>query len=151
MGTNGRSLRSERVQSGDRNKSRAAIGARLTSELRSGPLFHVNAALQYRNNTTSCEARLDTRAPAQPQRQPVHLIFTHVAKKRFSWVPLPPSATLCLLSFHAWQDFTLIDHLAHFDRERIPERVVHAKGAGAFGYFEVRRAPPSRNLLSVQV
>nr|AQS60679.1 catalase [Sogatella furcifera] len=35
------------------------------------------------------------------------------------------------------QDFTLIDELAHFDRERIPERVVHAKGAGAFGYFEV--------------
>ena len=35
------------------------------------------------------------------------------------------------------QDFTLIDHIAHFDRERIPERVVHAKGAGGFGYFEV--------------
>lgn len=35
------------------------------------------------------------------------------------------------------QDFALIDHIAHFDRERIPERVVHAKGAGAFGYFEV--------------
>lgn len=34
------------------------------------------------------------------------------------------------------QDFTLIDHLSHFDRERIPERVVHAKGAAAFGYFE---------------
>lgn len=27
--------------------------------------------------------------------------------------------------------------MAHFDRERIPERVVHAKGAGAFGYLEV--------------
>lgn len=27
--------------------------------------------------------------------------------------------------------------MAHFDRERIPERVVHAKGAGAHGYFEV--------------
>jgi catalase len=26
------------------------------------------------------------------------------------------------------KDFTLIDHLAAFDRERIPERVVHAKG-----------------------
>lgn len=25
--------------------------------------------------------------------------------------------------------------LAHFDRERIPERVVHAKGAGAHGTF----------------
>jgi len=30
-----------------------------------------------------------------------------------------------------------MDHLAHFDHERIPERVVHAKGAGAFGTFEV--------------
>jgi len=35
------------------------------------------------------------------------------------------------------QDFNLIDSLAHFDRERIPERVVHAKGGGALGYFEV--------------
>lgn len=35
------------------------------------------------------------------------------------------------------QDFHLLEKLAHFNRERIPERVVHAKGAGAFGYFEV--------------
>lgn len=35
------------------------------------------------------------------------------------------------------QDFHHIDLLAHFDRERIPERVVHANGAGAHGYFEV--------------
>jgi catalase len=34
------------------------------------------------------------------------------------------------------QDFHLIDLLSHFDRERIPERVVHAKGSGAHGYFE---------------
>jgi len=34
-------------------------------------------------------------------------------------------------------DVGLVDKLAHFDRERIPERVVHAKGAGAFGEFEV--------------
>lgn len=34
-------------------------------------------------------------------------------------------------------DFALIDKLAKFDRERIPERVVHAKGAGAHGTFEV--------------
>ena len=31
----------------------------------------------------------------------------------------------------------LIDKLAKFDRERIPERVVHAKGAGAHGVLEV--------------
>jgi catalase len=35
------------------------------------------------------------------------------------------------------QDVHLVEKLAHFDRERIPERVVHAKGAGAFGFFEV--------------
>lgn len=35
------------------------------------------------------------------------------------------------------QDTHLLDKLAHFDRERIPERVVHAKRAGAHGYFEV--------------
>ena len=28
------------------------------------------------------------------------------------------------------QDHSYIDEMAHFDRERIPERVVHAKGAG---------------------
>jgi len=35
------------------------------------------------------------------------------------------------------QDVVFMDEITHFDRERIPERVVHAKGAGAFGYFEV--------------
>jgi len=35
------------------------------------------------------------------------------------------------------QDVHFLDKLAKFDRERIPERVVHAKGAGAWGYFEV--------------
>jgi catalase len=34
------------------------------------------------------------------------------------------------------QDFQLIEKLAHFDRERIPERVVHARGAGAHGVFQ---------------
>ncbi len=35
------------------------------------------------------------------------------------------------------QDFHLIDLISHFDRERIPERVVHAKGSGAHGTFKV--------------
>ena len=34
-------------------------------------------------------------------------------------------------------DFNLIDKLSSINRERIPERVVHAKGAGAHGYFVV--------------
>ena len=35
------------------------------------------------------------------------------------------------------QDAWLTEKLAHFNRERIPERVVHAKGSGAFGTFTV--------------
>lgn len=35
------------------------------------------------------------------------------------------------------QDHYLHEKLAHFNRERIPERVVHAKGTGAFGTFKV--------------
>jgi catalase len=34
------------------------------------------------------------------------------------------------------QDNYLIQKMAHFNRERVPERVVHAKGGGAHGYFE---------------
>ncbi|AFC23695.1 catalase [Saprospira grandis] len=37
------------------------------------------------------------------------------------------------------EDIYLIEKLAAFDRERIPERVVHARGAGAFGYFEASK------------
>lgn len=32
-------------------------------------------------------------------------------------------------------DTVYLEKIAHFDRERIPERALHAKGAGAFGYF----------------
>jgi catalase len=34
------------------------------------------------------------------------------------------------------ENYHFIEKIAHFDRERIPERVVHARGAGAHGYFE---------------
>ncbi|MFI6082729.1 catalase [Streptomyces sp. NPDC051217] len=35
------------------------------------------------------------------------------------------------------QDHYLIEKMAQFNRERVPERVVHAKGSGAYGVFEV--------------
>ena len=35
------------------------------------------------------------------------------------------------------QDAYLIEQMANFNRERIPERQPHAKGHGAFGHFEV--------------
>ncbi|MFI1105787.1 catalase [Streptomyces melanogenes] len=34
------------------------------------------------------------------------------------------------------EDFHFREKLTHFDHERIPERVVHARGAGAYGYFQ---------------
>jgi catalase len=34
------------------------------------------------------------------------------------------------------QDHYVIQKMQHFNRERVPERVVHAKGGGAFGFFE---------------
>ena len=35
------------------------------------------------------------------------------------------------------EDFILREKITHFDHERIPERIVHARGSGAHGYFEV--------------
>ena len=37
------------------------------------------------------------------------------------------------------QDWQLMEKLAHFNRERIPERVVHAKGSGAYGTFTLNK------------
>lgn len=34
------------------------------------------------------------------------------------------------------ENYDFIEKMSHFDRERVPERVVHARGAGAHGYFE---------------
>ena len=38
-----------------------------------------------------------------------------------------------------FEDFHLFEKLAHFNRERIPERVVHAKGSGAFGELVITK------------
>ena len=38
------------------------------------------------------------------------------------------------------KDFILREKITHFDHERIPERIVHARGSGAHGYFECTRA-----------
>ena len=35
------------------------------------------------------------------------------------------------------EDFQLREKITHFDHERIPERIVHARGSGAHGYFEL--------------
>jgi catalase len=66
-------------------------------------------------------------------------------KKRFttdSGAPVSDDQNSITVGDHGpvlMQDVHLIEKLAHFNRERIPERVVHAKGADAGGYFEVTK------------
>ncbi len=43
-----------------------------------------------------------------------------------------------------------MEKIAQFDRERIPERVVHARGASAKGFFEVGCCIKSRQLLTME-
>jgi catalase len=38
------------------------------------------------------------------------------------------------------EDFILCEKITHFDHERIPERIVHARGSGAHGYFQVYKS-----------
>jgi len=38
------------------------------------------------------------------------------------------------------EDFVLREKIFHFDHERIPERIVHARGSGAHGYFELYKS-----------
>src|SRR6476661_9901990 len=38
------------------------------------------------------------------------------------------------------EDFLFREKIHHFDHERIPERVVHARGTGAHGYFELYKS-----------
>ena len=40
------------------------------------------------------------------------------------------------------EDFILREKITHFDHERIPERIVHARGSAAHGYFEAYEALP---------
>ncbi|KAL6431868.1 hypothetical protein ACFW04_007372 [Cataglyphis niger] len=99
----------------------------------------------YRNCSSNCEGsidKMDRRDPASEQlndykktlkdEAPVLLTANGapIAEKKAS-LTVGPRGPMLL------QDFVYLDEMSHFGRERIPERVVHAKGAGAFGYFEV--------------
>src|SRR3972149_5542271 len=48
-----------------------------------------------------------------------------------NWLPAGPRGPLLV------QDWQLFEKHAHFNRERIPERVVHAKGSGAYGALTI--------------
>jgi catalase len=69
--------------------------------------------------------------PTQPDRPPTTTdAGIPVASQEHSLTVGPDGPVLL-------QDFYLIEQMANFNRERIPERQPHAKGGGAFGNFEV--------------
>jgi catalase len=47
------------------------------------------------------------------------------------------------------EDFILREKIFHFDHERIPERIVHARGSGAHGVFKVTKAIPELTQASI--
>jgi catalase len=47
------------------------------------------------------------------------------------------------------EDFILREKITHFDHERIPERIVHARGSAAHGYFECTNALPDYTRASI--
>ena len=47
------------------------------------------------------------------------------------------------------EDFVLREKIFHFDHERIPERIVHARGSGAHGYFECTHPIPELSKASL--
>jgi len=47
------------------------------------------------------------------------------------------------------EDFVLREKIFHFDHERIPERIVHARGSGAHGVFECTKAIPALTKASI--
>jgi catalase len=60
-------------------------------------------------------------------------------------VPVDNIAASLTVGYHGpvlLQDVVFLDTMAHFDRERIPERVVHAKGAGEFKTPEPEGSTP---------
>ena len=56
-----------------------------------------------------------------------------IADNQNSLRPTPRGPTLL-------EDFILREKITHFDHERIPERIVHARGSAAHGYFELTRS-----------
>ena len=67
--------------------------------------------------------------------------FTNLPQMTTSWgMPIDDdqnSLTVGPRGPQLLQDSQFIEKHAHFNRERIPERVVHAHGTGIHGYFEV--------------
>ena len=90
--------------------------------------------------SSSAEQSSKTGAGGELHQQPpdgVALLTTNqgvvIADNQNSLKAAPRGPTLL-------EDFILREKITHFDHERIPERIVHARGSGAHGFFEVTQS-----------
>lgn len=85
--------------------------------------------------------------PKQPKNEPGNALETHQlsgspeqSALTNQGIPIPDNQNSLRLGQHGpvlLEDFILREKITHFDHERIPERIVHARGSGAHGYFEL--------------
>ncbi len=84
-------------------------------------------------NGNSTEPQFDDTG-LKPQDQPVDQTLT-----TRQWHPLTHNQNVRTIGSRGpttLENYPFLEKISHFDRERIPERVVHARGAGAHGVFE---------------
>lgn len=85
-------------------------------------------------NEVATAKRRQLEAFTEPQEGPLTTSEGHAVADNHGSLRAGPRGPLLA------EDFHLLGKLAHFERERIPERVVWARGAGAHGYFELTRS-----------
>jgi len=103
---------------------RVATGSTLTEETASAKTGPAAAAGVNPNNDTLERVRVDSGG---------QLLTTNFAQ------PIADNQSSLKLGLRGpalLEDFILREKITHFDHERIPERIVHARGSAAHGYFE---------------
>src|SRR5690606_5086054 len=116
---------------GLRYRRRRSLGIRSIGLQVAGPLFLELAAFCIGGEPAARPRFPPERTPAMKDKRPIlttrqgHPVAENQALRS---VGERGPATL--------ENYHFIEKITHFDRERIPERVVHARGTGAHGWFE---------------
>ena len=103
------------------------------------------ASTQSELNTSSKTGRRAVRGH-NPTVDPLHRVRVDSSEQRLTTnqgVPIGDNQNSLKAGLRGpvlLKDFILREKITHFDHERIPERIVHARGSGAHGYFECSKA-----------
>ena len=104
-----------------------------------------NAKINRSRRTDGRETRAPKSRPGLGNAGELHQIAggEHAALTTNQGVPLSDNQNSLTLGTRGpvlLEDFILREKINHFDHERIPERIVHARGTGAHGFFELNKS-----------